>query len=95
VTPILAVLCEKLAEPVDPVERGQNLFGDGFGTGGGFALIRTEIGQYHDEFIAAESGDGIALAHTLYKARCDLLQKLVTDVMAERVVEVLKIIPGR
>ena len=53
---------------------------------------RRSGGQQHAELVAAEAGDGVALAERLLEAVRDLLQQAVARVVAERVVDLLEVV---
>ena len=53
---------------------------------------RRSVGQQHAELVAAEAGDGVALAERLLQAVRDLLQQAVARVVAERVVDLLEVV---
>ena len=56
--------------------------------GGG--LVRAGSGGDHDELVAADSGNGVALAQDRLEASCERLQHVVAGVMAAHVVDVLE-----
>ena len=55
-------------------------------------MRRIEAGQDHDELVAAEARDGVALAHRAGQPLRDRLQQLVAGIVAERVVDALEVI---
>ena len=82
--------------------RGVHLIAvDPAGSGDGFADLgrqRFDIGYsvdvflQHGEFVAAEAGDHVGLAHAALEPSAIDLQQLVADRMAQRVVDVLEVI---
>ena len=53
-------------------------------------IVGPQVLEDDREFVAAEPGDGVGGAHAASKARGDLLQQRVADLVAERVVDRLE-----
>ena len=77
---------------VRQAQGNEYLFAYRFGLRPGFDRMIAQVFEYQHEFIAAQSGHGVAFAHTGRKPLRDLLQKQIADVVAERVVQRLEMI---
>ena len=75
---------------IDGQRRGQ-AGEDALGRAGGELLVVDVFDQDH-EFIAAEAGDGVLLAHAVEQARGDLLEHRVAHRVTKGVVDVLEVV---
>ncbi len=71
---------------------GADFFRDNARLFGGLGFIRIQFAEHHHKLIAAETRDGIRLAHTAGKAARRFDQQQVAHVMPMRIVERLEVI---
>jgi hypothetical protein len=83
--PMLALVKNSCSPAWNGAEAGQQLVGDGAGVAG---LV--QAGQQDDEFVAAQAGHGVDVAHLLLQALGDAFEQQVADRVAEAVVDVLE-----
>ena len=57
-----------------------------------FSAIPVGIGQNNNEFIATDATDNVGLPHTVFEDFCKLNKQLVTGLMAEGIINFLKVI---
>ena len=75
-----------LAEMVAGAQPGQQAFG------GQRCLLTVGIDQQDDEFVAAQSGNGVFGTHAFKQAHGGLLEQLVAGFVTERVVDHLEVV---
>ena len=73
------------------VQAGQQFVCHSFCLRGGFMQVAAEVFKHHDKLVATKTGHGIGFAHAGHQPRCHLGQQLIAHVMAQGVVQVLKL----
>ena len=81
-----------LAQVVGVCQGVQYLVCHQFGLGGGLAGLLAQSFKQHHKLISAQARHAVTFAHTVAQARGDLLEQLITYIVAQGVIQELEVV---